>query len=201
MESTFQGIFDWMKDNLGDWSLLKVYFGCAIAGGTILLGQAGLNMFGLGGDMDVDADVDADDLDLGDGSVSVLSVRTLASFLTLFGLVGWIGTSSNWGTVPTAIAAFGSGASVMFAVAFMMRFFYGLQSKGNINPRQAVGKTAKVYLRVPANNEGKGKITVIIQGRSEEFSAVTSGEELQTGRDCRLVEMTTEDTFRVEALA
>jgi hypothetical protein len=177
-----------------------VYLGCAIAGGTILIGQAGLSLFGLGGDTDVDADVDADELDTGDGGLSLISIRTLSAFLTLFGLVGWMGTARGWGGIPTALAAFAAGSSVMVAVAIMMQFFYKMQSKGNLDPRTAVGKTASVYLKVPAQNAGKGKITVVLQGRSEEFSAVTSGDELPTGSDCRLVEMTTDDTFRVEAL-
>ena len=103
-----------------------------------------------------------------------------------------MGTARGWGGIPTALAAFAAGSSVMVAVAIMMQFFYKMQSRGNLDPRTAVGKTARVYLKVPAQNAGKGKITVVLQGRSEEFSAVTSGDELPTGSDCRLVDMTTD---------
>ena len=69
-----------------------------------------------------------------------------------------------------------------------------------MRPENAVGKTAKVYLRVPGEHSGAGKITVSIQGRSQEFGAVTGGPELPTGSEARVLGMTTENTFEVVAL-
>ena len=193
-------VLDWLKDNLADFGLIKVYMACAIAGGGVLLGQAGLNLFGLGGDADVDADMDVDEMDAGDGSISFISIRTLASFLTMFGLVGWAGTADGWGPIKTPVVAFLAGASTMLVVAYLMFTFRKLVSAGNVRPKDAVGKTAKVYLKIPGEKSGRGKVTVELQGRSQEFSAVTAGPEIPTGADCRLIGMTTEDTFEVEAL-
>ena len=191
-------LLDWLRGNLSDWTLIKVYIACAIAGGTVLLGQAGLNLFGLGGDADVDADVDADDLDTGDGSVSFISIRTLSSFMTMFGLVGWLGTAEGWGGVRTPLFALLAGSSTMVIVAYLMFAFRRLASSGTIEPAGAVGSIARVYLKIPGNHTGRGKVTVSLQGRSQEFSAVTAGEEIPTGADCKLVGMTTEDTYEVE---
>ena len=191
-------VLDWLRGNLSDWTLIKVYIACAAAGGTVLLGQAGLNLFGLGGDVDIDADVDVDDLDAGDGSVSFISVRTLASFMTIFGLVGWLGTAEEWGGVKTPLFALLAGSSTMLVVAYLMFAFRKLASSGTVEPRRAVGSIAKVYLKVPAKHSGRGKVTVTLQGRSQEFSAVTGGEEIPTGADCKLVGMTTDDTYEVE---
>ncbi len=193
-------VLDWVRANLGTWTLIKVYVACAAAGGTVLLGQAGLNLFGLGGDTDVDADVDADDLDTGDGSVSFISVRTLASFMTMFGLVGWLGTAEGWGKTKTPLYALLAGSSTMLVVAYLMFSFRKLASSGNVKPASAIGSTAKVYLKIPGKHSGQGKVTVALQGRSLEFSAVTAGEELPTGASCRLIGMPTEDTFEVETL-
>ena len=199
MDEIWDKIVSWTKGGLTDFTMVKLYVGCAIAGGGVLIGQTGLNLFGFGGDTDIDPDVDVDDIDGGD-SLTFLSVRALAGFLTFFGLVGWKGTSAEWGTTPTAVAAFFSGSSVMVFVAVMMRFFKRLQASGTLKPEGAVGKNARVYLKIPGQRSGKGKITVTVQGRSIELEAITSGDELPTGSECRVVSMISEDTFEVAPL-
>jgi len=58
---------------------------------------------------------------------------------------------------------------------------YGLNASGNVDPNTAVGRTANVYLTVPANASGQGKVTLELQGRTVEFRAVTDGDEIPTG--------------------
>ena len=60
MEELWNSIVAWGKDNLADWTMVKVYLAFAIAGGSLLLGQLGLSVFGLGDGDDVDPDVDVD---------------------------------------------------------------------------------------------------------------------------------------------
>jgi hypothetical protein len=195
----WESFLEWAKEHLSDWTMSKIYIACAVAGGAVIIGQTGLNLFGLGGDTDVDPDVDVDDLEGADG-LNFLSIRALAGFLTFFGLVGWGGTASGWGTGLSALAAFGAGSVVMIFVAVTMRFFTRLASSGNIDPAGAVGKVARVYLRIPANKTGKGKISLSLQGRSVEFQALTAGDELPSGSECRILRKTSDDTFEVEAL-
>jgi hypothetical protein len=200
MQEFWNWLGGWAKENLTEWTIAKAYIACAVAGGAVLIGQTGLNLFGLGGDVDVDPDADVDAADADGGGLNFLSIRALASFLTFFGLVGWGGTASAWGTGPTVLAAFASGASVMFLVAWIMRFFQRMASQGNLDPHNAIGTTARVYLRIPAKGAGKGKIVVAVQGRSAEFDAFSVGPELPTGSECKVVRMTTENTFEVEPL-
>ncbi|MEW6072058.1 MAG: hypothetical protein AB1726_05595 [Planctomycetota bacterium] len=200
MKGVWDTIVDWAKENLVHWGMVKVYIACAIAGGTVLIGQTGLNLFGLGdADTDVDPDVDVDDVEGGD-DLNFLSVRALAGFLTFFGLVGWAADEAGLPTVAHVGLAFLAGAFVMVLVAAIMRYFRRMTSSGTVEPVNAVGGTATVYLKVPAHCAGKGKITVSIQGRSMEFEAITTGEELPTGSACRILRMTTENTFEVGPL-
>ena len=199
-----EGAWDWItgfaKEHLSEWSMVKVYLTCAIVGGTVILGQTGLTLFGIGDGDDVDPDVSVDDIEGMDGSLNVLSIRALSGFLTFFGLVGWTGTEADFHPAAVGGMALAAGLSVMLFLAWAMRFFQRLQSSGNLQPDQIVGQTARVYLRIPGEKGGKGKITVSIQGRSSEFEAVTSGAELASGSECRIVRMITKDTFEVAAL-
>ncbi len=172
------------------------YMGCAAVGGAILTLQMVLLMFG--GDMDADTDVD----DLGGHSdgLGFLSVRSMAAFLTFFGLTGLLGLDEGWGGGKTVAVAMGTGSASMLMVAWLMASFARLTSSGNLKPENAVGQNARVYLQIPGENSGKGKITVSIQGRSHEFDAVTSGPELPTGAGARVLRQTTPNTFEVEGL-
>ena len=185
-----------------------VYLGCAAAGGTVLLVQTAMMLFG-GADHDAGA-LHADHSDIGqadsgehhggDAGLSLLSVRSIAAFLTFFGLAGFGGARSGWGTFPTIAVALGAGFVMLFAVAWIFSFQRRLFAQGNVDPRNAVGLVARVYLRIPAENSGKGKITVSVQGRTHEFSAWTAGPEIATGREVKVVRQVTEDTFEVQAL-
>ena len=188
-----------MLDFLETFQIKTIYIVCSVVGGAILSLQMLLLMFG--GDIDVNADVDVDEIDPQGDGFGLISIRSIASFLTFFGLSGWWGTTEGWGPAKTVGIALGAGGSMMLVVAWIMSLQSKMYSEGNVQPKNALGKAAKVYLRIPAENSGRGKITVAIQGRTHEFSAFTQGVELPTGSDVRVVSMTSENTFEVEALS
>lgn len=200
-----ESLWDWIAENLASFGITKIYLTCAVTGGSVMLAQFGLSMFGIGGESDVDMDVQ--DIDISDpdalesgGGLQLLSIRTVSGFLTMFGLVGWAGTASGWSPVMSAGIAFLAGLTTMVALAWSMQFFQRLSQSGTANPNNAVGKVGSVYLRIPAAREGMGKVTVSVDGRSMELNAVTDGEELATGSACRVVAQVTSDTFAVAPL-
>ncbi|MEL6905233.1 MAG: hypothetical protein AAFP22_07500 [Planctomycetota bacterium] len=168
-----------------------LYVSCAVAGGVVLAVQF-LLLF-VGGDVadgEVDLDVESDGL-------SFFSIRSIAAFLTFFGLVGVYGHGQGWSDAASAGAGFGAGTGMMVLVAWLFSLQSKLHQDGNVDPAGAVGKDARVYLMVPAAGAGKGKITLALQGRTAEFAAVTDGPELPTGTDVVVHEMVNETTFVV----
>lgn len=169
-----------------------IYTGCAVLGGTVLTIQLLLLLFGgdvADGEVDIDGDADG---------LSFFSIRAVAAFLTFFGLVGILGREQGWSSFTTAGAALGSGLGMMAVVAWLLSLQSKLFSEGTLDPAGAVGKGATVYLRIPGGGDGKGKITVALQGRTAEYAAVTDGPELPTGADVVVVEQIGDSTFRVE---
>lgn len=189
-----------------DWTMEFTYLACAAAGGTVLVLQTLLMLFGVGDghpDVDMHHDVGGDHADGSgehDGAFGLLSVRAVASFFTIFGLTGWLGLTQGWNPNLTVLVAFVAGLAVMLLVGWMVRMQMRLQTKGNLDPTNAIGLSARVYLRIPGKNSGFGKVTVKLQGRTAEFNAFTLGDELPTGALVKITRLSTPDTFEVGAL-
>lgn len=182
----------WFPNEL---NMQMAYALCAAVGAVVVVLQIGLGVFG--GDTDhTDFDVDLDT----DAGLHLFSVRTLSAFLTIFGLVGLIGTIEEWPRGITFAAAFGSGSSVLLLVALLLRMQRKLHSSGSMVAGAAVGGVARVYLPIPAANKGVGKVTVVAQGRTNEYAAFTNGEALPAGSQVRLLRMTTPGVFEVAKL-
>ncbi len=191
-------------------SIQTVYLVCAAAGGTVLVAQTVMLMFGHGDDgggggHDVPHDIgsaSSGEAHEADSGMSLMSVRTISAFLAFFGLAGWAGTRAGWETLPTVGAAIGAGLVMLLAVAWLFSMQKRLTAQGNLEPARAVGMTARVYLRIPAANSGKGKIHVVVQGRTAELAAFTKHtSSIDTGAEVRVVRQVTADTFEVEPIA
>ena len=178
-----------------EFQIKSVYLICAVVGGAILGLQMILLLFG----GDVDADTDVDTIDGSDG-FGVLSIRSIASFLTFFGLSGLACQQAGWETNSTLGVSIGAGIAALFIVGYLMSMLTQLQSSGNVNFENAVGTSGKVYLRIPANYEGQGKVTVVVQKRTMQCAAVTAGAEIPTGRAVRVIAQTNPNTLEVTPL-
>jgi hypothetical protein len=195
------------------------YLITACAGGTLLVLQFLLGLVGLGGDHDTDIDHDIDhdighDLghDLGHDAQGgnegaghegatwlfhLLSLRTIAAGLTFFGLTGLTAWHFGRDSVTTLLLAVAAGGGALVLVALILRGFRQLQEDGTLRIRRAIGVVGTVYLRVPGQRSGTGKITVKLQNRSVELLAMTSGEELPTNSRAVVVGVVSSDTVEV----
>ena len=181
-----------------EWDLHSLFIGCGMVGG-IILGIQFLLML-LGGDHDADggSEFEADEVGHG-GNIffTYLSIKTVVAFITFFGLSGWAAEEAAlapWLQITVALAA---GLVAFYIVAFIMASFKRLESRGNVDLNNAVGKTAQVYLRIPARKSGMGKITVQVDTRSMELNAVTDGDQIDTGAPVRVLCLIGNDTVEV----
>lgn len=172
---------------LTEWFLsldpvLRVYWGIALFASTIFVVQTVMSFIGIG-DMDTDMDMDMDgmsDTDALDdaGAMHLLSIRNIIYFL--LGL-GWTGVSL-WHTIENRylLALAGILVGCVFVAVFITLFrqMMKLQSNGAFNINDAVGKTVDVYLRIPAQRTGMGKVQVSFNGSIQELDALTDSEDV-----------------------
>lgn len=182
-----------------------VFLYSAVIGGTILVVQFVLLLFGAGGDSDFGGDHagHAPGHDVGHSQsafLKLLSLQTISTFFTFFGLVG-LGTEHlAWAPTTVAAVATAAGAGALFLVAKMMGALSRLQSQGNLDLHNAVGLTANVYLRIPPSGAGHGRVLMQVQGRTVECRAISRGDEIPTGAIVRVLARTDDDVL-VVALA
>ena len=156
-------------------TLMQVFWGTAIVSTAIMLIQTILSLLGMS-DLDLDVGVDGglDDC----SGVDLFSVKNIVNFFVGF---GWAGISFRPYVESDLLLIF---LSLLVGVGFVLIFIFifkqlmKLESNSAVGADACVGRTADVYLRIPASRSGKGKIQLSINGAAREFDAVTDDAEL-----------------------
>lgn len=187
-------------DSLSQMS--QVFATVAIPATVVMVLQTILLFFGMGDGDDVDIADDVDDISTGalDGSDG-LSLFTIRGIVAFFAVGGWTGIAvdnANGSEVLAIILSLLAGSAALFGIAYLFKFALKLQNNGTLSLENAVGKTGEVYIPIPANRKGTGKVMVTVQERLCELSAITSEDrDLRTGEYIRVIETIDDQTVLV----
>jgi membrane protein implicated in regulation of membrane protease activity len=202
-----------------------IFFWCAIVGGTVLVCQFVMTLIGLGDghpDFDAGGAVHFDHVDVGSAGhagnadaaghadaggqgghhdstwfFGIITFRTLVAAVTFFGLAGMWAAEQQVQPLGVLIIAVGAGVAAMFGVYYVMRSLTGLDSEGTLRIERAVGKPGTVYLPVPANKRGAGKIHIKLQNQLVELQAMTPHDRLPQGANVVVTSVLGPDTVEV----
>jgi hypothetical protein len=190
---------------------------CALVGGTVFILQFVLAVVGAGADdldfgHDIPHDVPHDmphDMgghgDSGHGSTwmfGVISFRTVVAALTFFGLAGLASLSGELSGPLSLVIACAAGAAAMYGVHYLMQSLYRLRHDGTAQIHRTLGERGTVYVPIPANRSGLGKIQIRTQGRIMEYAAQTGcPQRLKTGATVVVSTIISPMTVEVEPLA
>lgn len=182
-------------DNLSTFQ--QVMFMFAVPATVILIIFLVLMLIGISDDFDdVDFDIQPESL----ANIGGLKVFTLRGTLVFFSVGGWVafilddGMKAVWAGLLGIVA----GAIGAFLMALALRAAMKLESVGNLDYHNAIGKNGSVYIRVPKKRSGKGKVNVTFQGRFMEMDAVTDDEEdIHSGLEIEVTGVLNESTVIV----
>jgi membrane-bound ClpP family serine protease len=175
--------------------MLTTFWVFAIFGSLVLLIQMILLLIGAGEDTDAEVDTDID----GDLDFPIFTLKSLTGFIGGFGWGGLIVLNQGKST-PLAIGiGVGAGVILSLSVSTLLFLLSKLKNSGNLNIKNAIGKTGTVYLVIPENRKGTGIVHVVVQDSLREFKAMTKGASIPTGRRIKIVE-TEEDLVIVEEI-
>ena len=148
---------------------------------------------------------DFDASQLPDGSdVDGLTVFSIRGIVAMLCVGGWSGIALLDTALPPVVAVILAvllGVAALIGMAYLMRAVYKLQSSGNIDVENCIGKIGEVYIPIPAAGNGSGKVNLTVQEKFSEFSAITtSDDQLKTGAFVRVVAVGPSGVLVVEPL-
>ena len=188
---------------------MKVIWTITLVASLIFIIQTIMTFIGAdtGGDMDIDTsfdtDVDIADVDaaVGSGGSNLYTFRNFVNFFLGFGWTAVLLNDSIKSRGLLLLLAVLVGIGFVAMVMYLFKWLYSMQQTGNINVyKTAVGCTGTVYLTIPAERSGEGKVQITIQGAVREYNALTEGDALPTGTPIKVVEVINPSTLLVEPL-
>jgi len=224
------GLTTWLSDLLSNLRDLfgskrvsvtyQAYLILGIASITIMGFWIVLNLLGVGTGTDAMDAVDAtealdgvdavDGLDSADateaaGGDSTASVFTFRSILAFLGGFGWSGVLAiEFGVEPMSsfLVSIPVGLFFFLLTYGMLVFLLSMSASGSLNYRNAIGETGEVYLSIPPNRSGAGKVRVRVQGRLKTVSAYNaSDKEAETNSRVRVIDRVDSSTLLVKPLS
>ncbi len=146
----------------------------------------------------IEADFDGD-FDGDSGAGQIFTFRNLINFLIGF---SWTGVLFFDDISNKSLLVF---IAVLIGLAFVALFFFAMKQvkklaeDNTFNIQDCRGKLAEVYLRIPPNYSGKGKVLVSVKGSTHEMQAVTTSlEQLETGSMVRVIAIEDDSILKVE---
>ncbi len=201
---------------------MKVLWAVTLSASLVFVIQTVMTFLGAAGDTDFDINTDMDTAgpsDMGDGSVDVgadvetgesghlgtgmnlLTFRNFINFLIGFGWTAILLKDSIPATGLRMLIAILVGIVLVAIVMLLFKWLTDMQQSGNINVfKSAVDCEGTVYLTIPGERAGEGKVQITINNSVREYAAVTDGPTLKTGQRIRVVEAVSSNTLLVEEI-
>jgi len=181
--------------SIADWwpglgALEKVYWMIAIPFSVIFILQTIMTFF-IGDVHDVDSGGDVDASIDGDHGIDFqfLSLKNLVAFFTIFAWTGIACVNSGLSVTLTIILSIAAGLLMMVIMASLIYFMWKLTDDGSLRLVNAKGKIGTVYLTIPPNRSGMGKVQVSVQGLRTLDAMTDHDEELKTGSIIEVVDI------------
>lgn len=179
--------------------LLQTFWFIAIPTSFIFLIQTVMTFMGVDSHDGTNADFSGH-LSDADTPFQLFSLRNLMNFLLGLSWSG-IGLYSTINNKTLLIIV-----SLLVGLVFVIFFFWLLKQMSRLAEDNSfqitntLNKTAEVYIPIPANKQGKGKIMVSVNGAFHELEAMSENERLETSTVVKIVQILNGNVLLVEKL-
>ena len=88
----------------------------------------------------------------------------------------------------------------LFLFFLIIRQLQKLAEDNSFKIEETVDKTAEVYLKIPGEKAGTGKVMISVRGSVRELSAITEGEAIPSGSLIKVVKIESGNLLIVERI-
>lgn len=180
-------------------SLHQTFWYIAIPVSIIFIIQTILTFIGADGADGVEADFDGD-LDGGDAPFQLFSLRNLINFLIGFSWTGVLFYTKLENKTILVLLATVVGAAFLFFFFLLIRQIMKLSEDNTFRLENTMNKVGSVYLSIPEERSGTGKVQVSVNGTTHELDAITSGERIPSGNMVKIIGIESGKLLIVEKL-
>lgn len=181
------------------WQVISLFMGLDADGHWHIEGLSGDAGDAVGADMGHGHGGDINHIVGGEVAFSLVSVRSIIAFGTLF---SWAGTLYLMTGTNFLLAVFYSllwGLAAMIGVSYLVYQLIRMQEIGTSSVWTSLGEEGVVYLRIP--EDGTGKVRVLVSGVISFVNAKTrDGKPLGPGTPIRVVGVVDENTLEVDSI-
>jgi hypothetical protein len=179
--------------------LLRTFWFIAIPTSLIFIIQVVMTFMGVDAADGIEPDFNSN-LDGADAPFQLFSLRNLINFLLGF---SWAGISffniiSNGPLL--ILLSLAVGAFFVYMFFLIIRQIQKLAEDNSFKITNTLHKTADVYLTIPGNKNGKGKIMISVKGAFHELEAMTEQDKITSGSVVKVVRIESGNILIVEKI-
>lgn len=144
-----------------------------------------LSLIGMDSDSDIDDSVDSDTLS---NLMPSFSFKNLMNFLSMFGWVGLLCTTSEMGTFLSILISVISGFLFTILLNSIFLFMNKLSHSNIMTLDESIGKEVIVYSKISKQNPGQ--VTITLNGSLQTLMATSNEDTFETGDKVKVISVT-----------
>lgn len=180
-------------------SLLRTFWYLAIPASIFFLVQTAMTFIGADVSEGEEADFDGD-LEGANAPFQVFAFRNLINFVLGFSWTGISFYTSISNKTILILLAFAVGVLFVYFLFMIIRQVQKSAEDNSFQFANTLHKSAEVYLTIPENKKGKGKILINVNGAFHELDAMTENNRIPSGTVVKVVRIENENILIVEAI-
>lgn len=180
-------------------TLQKTFWFIAIPTSLFFIIQTIMTFMGVDSSDGIEADFDGD-LSAADAPFQLFSLRNLINFLLGFSWTGISFYTTILNKPLLIIISLAIGILFVYLFFVIIRQVKKLAEDNSFKISNTLNKTAEVYLTIPENKKGKGKIMISVNGAFHELDAMTENVKIESGSVVKVVKIENNNILIVEII-